>query len=405
VPLQLLERERSVREQLAARESLLVRRLNRPHTATQVAATKGEIESLLLQLRDVESAIRAASPRYAALIHPQPPDVESIQKELGPDTLLLEYSLGEAASYLWVVSSNGVSAFKLPARAEIESAARRLYELLTTRGKQTPPGQTRTQRLAQLAKADAQLELAALDLSRMILRPAAAQLKGKRLLIVADGALQYIPFAALPTPQVADGGAARPGKPLVVEHEIVSLPAASIIAALRCESGGRNPAAKTLAVIADPVFSEDDERVQPRSASRGRRGALTGAREIVHNLPKAGATPLVIQPPSVQLRIKRLPGTRQEAERISALVPPTERLQAFDFQANLAMVLGADLGLYRYVHFATHGYLDTVRPELSAIVLSLNQSLQGWDISKKAEPRIHTKQHEKNQSFGCLVSC
>jgi CHAT domain-containing protein len=29
------------------------------------------------------------------------------------------------------------------------------------------------------------------------------------------------------------------------------------------------------------------------------------------------------------------------------------------------------LSKYRYVHFATHGYLDTERPDLSAVVLSL----------------------------------
>ncbi|MGH9854334.1 MAG: CHAT domain-containing protein, partial [Blastocatellia bacterium] len=31
----------------------------------------------------------------------------------------------------------------------------------------------------------------------------------------------------------------------------------------------------------------------------------------------------------------------------------------------------AELGQYRFVHFATHGYLDSEQPELSALVLSL----------------------------------
>jgi CHAT domain-containing protein len=79
------------------------------------------------------------------------------------------------------------------------------------------------------------------------------------------------------------------------------------------------------------------------------------------------------------VRIGRLPGTRLEAERILALAPPEETFKAFDFQASLKTALGPELSEYRYVHFATHGYLDSQRPELSAIVLSL--------IDERGEPQ------------------
>ena len=42
-----------------------------------------------------------------------------------------------------------------------------------------------------------------------------------------------------------------------------------------------------------------------------------------------------------------------------------------DFQANRATVLKGDLSQYRYVHFATHGLLDSERPGLSSLVLSM----------------------------------
>src|SRR5262249_23725873 len=67
----------------------------------------------------------------------------------------------------------------------------------------------------------------------------------------------------------------------------------------------------------------------------------------------------------------RLLSTRHEAAAISALVPERERMQALDFEASRTTALRPELGEYRIVHFATHGMLNNVHPELSGIVLSL----------------------------------
>jgi CHAT domain-containing protein len=72
-----------------------------------------------------------------------------------------------------------------------------------------------------------------------------------------------------------------------------------------------------------------------------------------------------------QLQIPRLPFTRQEADRIMKLASTKNSLEALDFRASLATATSPELGRYRYLHFATHGYLDSEHPELSAIVLSL----------------------------------
>src|SRR5262249_11181605 len=67
----------------------------------------------------------------------------------------------------------------------------------------------------------------------------------------------------------------------------------------------------------------------------------------------------------------RLISTRREAAAISALVPERERMRALDFKASRTTALSTELGEYRIVHFATHGMLNNVHPELSGIVLSL----------------------------------
>ena len=78
--------------------------------------------------------------------------------------------------------------------------------------------------------------------------------------------------------------------------------------------------------------------------------------------------------PGRRLVIPRLPFTRQEANRLLALTPPTANFRAMDFQASRDTVLKGDLSQYRYIHFATHGVLDTERPGLSSLVLSMVDS-------------------------------
>jgi CHAT domain-containing protein len=76
--------------------------------------------------------------------------------------------------------------------------------------------------------------------------------------------------------------------------------------------------------------------------------------------------------------LPRLIGSRREAAAILALVPPSERKEALDFQANLQVATSPELGEYRIVHFATHGLLNSRHPELSGIVLSL--------VNERGEP-------------------
>jgi CHAT domain-containing protein/tetratricopeptide (TPR) repeat protein len=349
----LLERERSSQQQLNLKSERLTRLLSGKDTEAQATAAKKEVEAALAEYQGIEDEIRAQSPRYAALTKPQPLGLKEIQQQvLDENTLLLEYALGEERSYLWAVTSTSVSSYELPKRAEIEAAARRFYELVTTAKNRT---------------LQSQAEAAAL-LSRTLLGPAANQLGQKRLLIVPDGAIQYIPFAALPEP-AAQGK--RPGapRPLVANHEIVSLPSASVMAVLRRETAGRKPAAKEVAVLADPVFQSDDPRIKQVRTQAENSPATLPAQATVGNRLRPDVERSAWEA-GVE-RLKRLPYTRKEAEAIVANAPGGQSLKAVDFDANRRAALAEELGEYRIVHFATHGLLNNVHPELSGIVLSL----------------------------------
>src|SRR5262249_15142539 len=153
-------------------------------------------------------------------------------------------------------SHTSITSYQLPKRSEIEAATRRAHELLTA--PQPRPGETEAKLQARIKEASASYWPQAAALSQMLLGPCASQLGSKRLLIVADGALQYLPFGALPVPDPRASTSPRlEFTPLMVEHEIVDLPSASALAVLRRELAGRQSASRAVAVLADPVFSAD----------------------------------------------------------------------------------------------------------------------------------------------------
>ena len=342
---------------------------DRSRGSSDSATRKADTERLSAEYRDLEerygqiqAEIRSRSPRYAALARPEPLTLQEIQKQvLDRDTVLLEYALGDERSYLWVVSQNSHSLYELPGRAQIEQAARRVYERLTAR--LSAQGSER-ERQAAVARADGEYWPEAARLSEMLLGPIAKQIAGKRLLVVTEGMLQYVPFQALPVPGPSDAPV-----PMLVEHEIVNLPSASVLAVLRREAARRPQPPKAIAVLADPVFEADDPRLRVRNAS-STAAKVTGATSGAKGMPNQTLRALeFIRDGS--WNVPRLAATRQEADAIVATVPPALALKKVGFDASRAAALGSDLAQYRIVHFATHGVFDNENPGLSGLILSL----------------------------------
>jgi CHAT domain-containing protein/Tfp pilus assembly protein PilF len=351
----LLERERHLSQVLNAKAERLMRLRGQRNTDEQVAALKQEVGGLENEYQQVQGDIRRRSPHYAAITQPSTLALREVQQQLlDRDTMLLEYSLGSERSYLWAISQNSYKSYELPARDRIDQSARRLYGLVRARSVKKK-NERETQRRERIRRADAELGKAAAELGEMVLGPVAEELGAKRLALVADGMLQYIPFAMLPV-----SSARSVYQPLIVKHEIVTLASASALAVQRKERAGRKMAPRNIAVIADPVFDVADPRVN------------SGVREQPR-VPDVYATRIVehLSDGEAKLRIPRLPYTRQEAERILSVMPTGANLKAVDFNAQRAAALGGELREYRYVHFATHGYIDSEKPGLSAIVLSL----------------------------------
>jgi CHAT domain-containing protein len=346
----LVQREKELLDEMEIKEQARIKSLSAGQNDAAESVER-ELKSLNAEYEVLQDNIKAASPRYAALTHPAPLTLKQIQQRvLDPDTVLLEYSLGEERSFMWAVTESGIKGYTLPPRKDIEQLAKSVYEYLSI------PRPNRVQESAYWDKAR--------RLSQMLLGPASSALNRSRIVVVADGALQYIPFGALPVPrELAPAGATTP-LPMVVDHEIVTLPSASTLAVLREELSGRKPAPRSVAVFANPIFDKGDARLH-LSARQSRPKAADPLADLKRVLRGTEGA-------QNELNLPPLPATQDEADAIVKLVPDKDdRLIAIGLDATREAAMSASLSQYRIIHFATHGLFDSGHPDRSGIVLSM----------------------------------
>ncbi len=193
--------KKGVDPQLLAEEKSLLQRLNALDQTRQLNPgerdfdeLKQEIEAVRRELQNLEVEIKRNSPQYANLQYPSPLTASEIQQQvLDEETVLLVYSLGTERSFLWLVSTTEVKSYQLPKRSDIEVLATSFLEEIQSLAVVPPSGE---------------------KLSQILLSPVINQLGNKRLVIVGDGILQTVPFAALPISSPVSSPVSRPLNPL-----------------------------------------------------------------------------------------------------------------------------------------------------------------------------------------------
>ncbi len=341
---QLAAQEKSLRQSLRAKEDYKVALLSKAYTKPELDALDAELARLEGEYKQVNQIIRTRYPAYEQITKPAAWNLRQIQEQVIADdqTVLLEYSLGSDKSYVWAVTRNSIKSYDLPSRDLINKAAKKVYALLAT---QPDPN------------AATQLASAVQQLSQMVLSPVAAELSKERILVVADGALHYIPFQVLTTPD---------NEPLVASHEIINTPSASILGELMKEAGQRQPT-KVLAAFGDPVFASN--YAKGKDESSGEQSTTAQALEIaplqsvLRNIELNGES----FDPSV---IQRLFYAKRELANLRDAASDGETFIASGFTATREQLLRTDLTEYAILHFATHGLLDPKQPENSGLVLS-----------------------------------
>jgi CHAT domain-containing protein len=374
VSQQVVDREKRLRQRisdLAYRQRIAVRG---DSSIDSLEALSGEIALLSNQFDEVLSQIRETSPIYAAITQPQNYKAAELQQEIDDNSLVLEYTLGEERSYLFAVSRKEISVYELPPRAKVEVVVSSFYNLLTARSQDSHEGKINQDRL------DAEYAKALGEVSQLLLGQVKSLAKVKRIIVSSQGFLQLLPFAVLPI-RLAEKTGSKSGaikntrssgkvQPLIVTHEVVTIPSISTVALIRRVLADRKTAPKALAIFADPVFDKEDERVK-----------LT-----------KGIVPATRVDYARQASLERLSATRWEAEQIRSFVREDDSLLALDFAANRNLAMSDEIKKYRILHFATHALINYEYPQLSEIVLSgVDERGEPVDASFRAHDLLNTR--------------
>ncbi len=382
IPADLLKRKQdNLDRQQEIAEELMGISLAPDGSRRKPSDLEGELDKLQTEFDDLENKIRLASPRYASLTAGQPLSLAEVQQQvLDDNTILMEYSLGSEASYLWAITKSGATIHKLPARPIIEKLATDLRaQLIPAKLQRRIVGidvvdATRGLGISATPFAEdaAGFVAASSALYKAVVEPAAAAIGEKRLLVVADGALNYIPFESLVKTAESADYSSLPY--LIKSNEVVYAPSASVIGAIRKqERAGSGQLGRTMLILADPVFNSNDARARGAGAASG--PAETRGLGIASALTDVtGKVAETSGPAKMEgLPLARLGGTKVEADQIGKLVKAygSQADAWLDLEASEGNLATRDISKYQFLHIATHGLLNAERPQFTGLVLSL----------------------------------
>jgi len=329
---------------------------------------KAELTAAEDNLEKFRVELRRSNPHYASVHYPEPINVALIQKNLLADrTVLLEFLLGEKRSLLWVVSKQSVTVGILHPRKEIENEVAAYRAALTEKAS-----------ALTLESSLSEIQRRGKHLYGSLFRPVSNAIPpGSTLIIVPDGNLAYLPFESLIAgSRRSPSGEVQPVY-MLDKFAMIYGPSASALAAVR-EGGPRNQErAKTLLALGDPI-------VQPEAtlAKKQVTGATTRSADAATDADAdKTTTPTTPSPPGSPdavsaeyaergFSLTRLPFTRDEVLGISKLYPAGQSQVYLGEDAREETVKSEQLDAYRYIHFASHGFMDESHPERSGILLS-----------------------------------
>lgn len=306
-----------------------------------------EIREIEQKIEEVRSAAKEKSPFYTAIKTPRSLDLESlVQHASATNSAVLEYWLGRDKSYLWIIDGAGTRSVTLPGRETIAKDVAKFRQALAAN--EPVPGETIElfQKRAALAKEE--YLTAGKELSRVLLGPVSNRSGDKNIIVIPDGELNSLPFAALPSIET--------DAPLLESNNVVYQPSAQTLLLLEKENIQPEPHQRGLLVFSDPVFTEDDER-------------LSGIAKTVSEDKASAAAATNFRFVESLSSLTRLRGSSREADSISAaLGSSVDRLDGFS--ATREAFINAASGDYGILHIATHAKADTDRPEQSGIIFS-----------------------------------
>ena len=287
------------------------------------------------QFNDLQFEIKQKNPAYSNLQYPEPMSVSDIQKiVLDEDQVMLEYSLSEKNSYLWIITKDEADIFQLLPEKQIR---KKVEEYLFT--------------VASSPRAGISPDIPGKELYNLLLTPADQQLRRfKRIIIIPDGILHYLPFEALIS------GVENNLPHYFIESFVISYaPSASVYEFIKEKRHTKETAKRNdLIAFADPVYERTEKENMAVSL-------LEGDRETLRGMYKQGG-----------FSFERLRYSADEVNRIASHFPEDEVSLFLRENAKEEKIKSGILAKYKTIHFATHAIIDEKLPGRSSIVLTLD---------------------------------
>lgn len=353
----LLDEEGQIQQKIIEKNDE-IKALSKQENSLKVEKNKLErdLSLLILKLNLIQSKIRKNSPQYVTTKNTKTLTLEEIQGLLDANTTLLQYALGKDKTYLWVISNKTFNVYTLPKVEKIEALARQFINELRNR-----PVKTKFAKQMSYGQID--------DFSQLILGQCVDDLQTERLLIVADGFLNQIPFSALIKP--------KKNYPLIVDHEVVNVSSISTLEVLKAKS---RLASNSILIVSDPVLTPNDTRLKVRLRKR---------QQVNANINRNKINRLVVER-FERNELGKLKFAAAEVSSIASIFRGENPKILSGINASLNSLLDSDISTYKIIHFIAHGFNDNDKPELSGLVLSV------YDIKGENKTAYFTSQHISN---------
>lgn len=229
--------------------------------------------------------------------------LRSVQQNLGPDQVLLEYVLAEPQSYCLVITRERIHIVTLADRQRIETAVDSLLKEFKAK---------------KAGKAQAA------ELFDLLLRDI-PEARKERWIIVPDGRLHLLPFEALRDTS---------GRYVVSSHVVSYAPSATAMYLMSRATGSQKPPQHTLLAVGGIPYEQ---------------------RTDLNNVAvKAGY---------VQAKLAELPGSKQEVMAVEEALHGTNSRLLVGDAATESAFKNADLDQYEIIHLAVHGVANEKHPE------------------------------------------
>lgn len=285
---------------------------------------------------NLQRKIRSLYPNYDDLQNSSIAKLDQVQQLLDDQTALLEYSLGEKYSFLFIVTKQKSYIVSLANEVKITEYVQKLRAAISKPNR------------AALAN----YLVTAQSLYQELIQPAAKFITGKTsLIIVPDSSLYYLPFETLlkTESKLSNTSSFNPDNLLINDFAISYIPSASVLVKLSTKQRSERPPKRFLA-FADPLYPQDQ----------------------IDNSSAESPIRQVMMAQGHRWQLSRLPSSQEEVTGIAQLFPKDQTklfLQKDATEENVKS--GSQLDNYQIIHFAVHGILNSEKPQFSALVFSL----------------------------------